>query len=45
MIVTHKIALDPNNVQATYFAKAAGMARKRQAKPASMKQEVSFVPV
>ena len=27
MIVAHKIALDPNNVQATYFAKAAGVAR------------------
>ncbi len=27
MIVAHKIALDPNNVQATYFAKAAGTAR------------------
>ena len=27
MIIAHKIALDPNNVQATYFAKAAGVAR------------------
>jgi len=27
MIVAHKIALDPNNKQATYFAKAAGTAR------------------
>ena len=27
MIIAHKIALDPNNVQATYFAKAAGTAR------------------
>ncbi|SHF32630.1 RNA-guided endonuclease InsQ/TnpB family protein [Thermomonas hydrothermalis] len=27
MIVAHKIALDPNNVQASYFAKAAGTAR------------------
>ncbi len=27
MIVAHKIALDPNNRQATYFAKAAGTAR------------------
>ncbi|WP_299042303.1 transposase, partial [uncultured Thermosynechococcus sp.] len=27
MILAHKIALDPNNVQATYFAKAAGTAR------------------
>ncbi|MGC9008291.1 MAG: RNA-guided endonuclease InsQ/TnpB family protein [Halothiobacillaceae bacterium] len=27
MIVAHKIALDPNNVQATYFARAAGVAR------------------
>lgn len=27
MIVAHKIVLDPNNVQATYFAKAAGTAR------------------
>lgn len=27
MIVAHKIALDPNNVQATYFARAAGTAR------------------
>ena len=27
MIIAHKIALDPNNVQATYFARAAGTAR------------------
>lgn len=27
MIIAHKIALDPSNVQATYFAKAAGVAR------------------
>ncbi len=27
MIVAHKIALDPNNVQASYFARAAGTAR------------------
>ena len=27
MIVAHKIALEPNNKQATYFAKAAGTAR------------------
>ena len=27
MLIAHKIALDPNNVQATYFAKAAGTAR------------------
>lgn len=27
MLITHKIALDPNNVQATYFARAAGAAR------------------
>ena len=27
MIVAHKIALNPNNVQATYFARAAGTAR------------------
>ena len=27
MIIAHKIALDPNNKQATYFAKAAGTAR------------------
>ncbi len=27
MILAHKIALDPNNKQATYFAKAAGTAR------------------
>jgi putative transposase len=26
MLIAHKIALDPNNVQATYFAKAAGTA-------------------
>lgn len=28
MVVAHKIALDPNNVQITYFTKAAGVARK-----------------
>jgi putative transposase len=27
MIIAHKIALDPNNAQATYFARAAGTAR------------------
>ena len=27
MILVYKIALDPNDVQATYFAKAAGTAR------------------
>jgi len=27
MLIAHKIALDPNNVQATYFARAAGTAR------------------
>ncbi len=27
MILAHKIQLDPNNVQATYFAKACGVAR------------------
>jgi len=27
MLIAHKIALAPNNVQATYFAKAAGVAR------------------
>ncbi|MFC5549901.1 RNA-guided endonuclease InsQ/TnpB family protein [Massilia aerilata] len=27
MLTSHKIALDPNNVQATYFARAAGTAR------------------
>lgn len=27
MILAHKIQLDPNNVQATYFAKASGVAR------------------
>lgn len=27
MLIAHKIALDPNNVQATYFARAAGAAR------------------
>ncbi|CAH0223047.1 hypothetical protein SRABI118_02274 [Massilia sp. Bi118] len=27
MLIAHKIALDPNNVQASYFAKAAGVAR------------------
>lgn len=27
MIIAHKIALDPNNEQKTYFARAAGVAR------------------
>ena len=27
MILAHKIALDPNDVQETYFRKAAGIAR------------------
>src|SRR6266852_765559 len=27
MIIAHKIALEPNNVQATYFARASGVAR------------------
>jgi putative transposase len=27
MLIAHKIALDPNNVQATYLARAAGVAR------------------
>lgn len=27
MIIAHKIALDPNNIQATYFARAAGVSR------------------
>lgn len=27
MLIAHKICLDPNNVQATYFARAAGTAR------------------
>lgn len=27
MLIAHKITLDPNNIQATYFAKAAGTAR------------------
>jgi putative transposase len=27
MLIAHRIALDPNNVQATYFARAAGVAR------------------
>ena len=27
MILAHKIALDPNDVQETYFRKAAGVAR------------------
>ena len=27
MLIAHKIALDPNNAQATYFARAAGTAR------------------
>jgi putative transposase len=26
MLIAHKIELDPNNVQATYFARAAGTA-------------------
>ena len=28
MLIAHKITLDPNNAQATYFAKASGTARK-----------------
>lgn len=28
MLIAHRIALDPNNVQATYFARASGTARK-----------------
>jgi putative transposase len=27
MLIAHKIALKPNNVQATYFARASGTAR------------------
>lgn len=27
MLIAHKIALDPNNVQATHLARAAGVAR------------------
>ena len=27
MLIAHKIALDPNNVQKTYLAKSAGVAR------------------
>ena len=27
MLIAHKIALDPTNVQATYLARAAGTAR------------------
>jgi len=27
MLIAHKIALDPNNVQATYLKKACGVAR------------------
>ncbi|GAB6068863.1 hypothetical protein JCM13664_21840 [Methylothermus subterraneus] len=27
MILAHKIALDPNNAQATYFVRACGVAR------------------
>ncbi|MHB1564377.1 MAG: helix-turn-helix domain-containing protein, partial [Leptospirillum sp.] len=27
MLIAHKIALDPNNAQATYFARVAGTAR------------------
>jgi putative transposase len=27
VLITHRIALDPNNAQATYFAHAAGTAR------------------
>jgi putative transposase len=27
MLIAHRIALDPNNVQATYFARASGVAR------------------
>lgn len=27
MLIAHKITLDPNNAQATYFTKAAGVAR------------------
>ena len=28
MLIAHRIALDPNDVQATYFARASGTARK-----------------
>jgi putative transposase len=28
MLIAHRIALDPNNVQATYLARAAGTARR-----------------
>ena len=50
MLIAHKIALDPNNAQATYLKKAcgkegSGLSLKIQTKPASMKQEVSIVPV
>jgi hypothetical protein len=50
MLIAHKIALDPNNAQATYLKKAcgeegAGLSPKTQTKPASVKQEVSFIPV
>lgn len=27
MLIAHRIALDPNNVQTTYLARAAGVAR------------------
>lgn len=27
MLMAHRIALNPNNIQATYFARAAGVAR------------------
>jgi putative transposase len=27
MLIAHRIALNPNNVQATYFARACGVAR------------------
>ena len=27
MLISHRIALDPNDAQATYFARAAGTAR------------------
>jgi putative transposase len=27
MLIAHRIALDPNNVQATYFARVCGVAR------------------
>jgi hypothetical protein len=50
MLIGHKIALDPDSAQATYLKKAcggegSGPARKTRVKPASAKQEVSFVPV